>query len=334
MAFSLLGKDLFVGDESVIYKLASDGSRIIFANDLPRPAAMAFDISGNLFVAEIDSGGIDKFTPDGTKTTFASGFSIPFGLAFDTAGNLFVTDQSASTITKMTPMGQKSLFASGLGAPSGLAIDRFGNLFVCEVNDRAIDKFTPAGDRSTFLTDIDAPAGLVFDAAGNLFVSEFNNGIIEKVTPSGTRTTFATGLDVPFAIAFEPVSEKLRNLSTRGFVLTGDNVLIGGFIGGGSALVNNAVLVRAIGPSLAPFGVPDPLLDPTLEIHDATGAIIATNDDWEDTQSAQIEATGLAPGDPMEAAIYAALPAGSYTAIVRGVGDTTGNALIEVYSVR
>jgi hypothetical protein len=79
--------------------------------------------------------------------------------------------------------------------------------------------------------------------------------------------------------------------------------------------------------------VANPLADPTLELHNASGAIVASNDDWQETQEAQIAATGLAPTDPNESAIYATLPAGNYTGVVRGAGDTTGTALVEVYSI-
>ncbi len=135
------------------------------------------------------------------------------------------------------------------------------------------------------------------------------------------------------SLAFEPVIEKLRNISARGVVGTGDGVLIGGFIVGGNALVNNAVVARAIGPSLAQAGVTNALADPTLELHDASGALLASNDDWQDTQEAEITASGRAPTDPNESAIFATLPAGNFTAVVRGADDTTGVALIEVYSV-
>ena len=129
------------------------------------------------------------------------------------------------------------------------------------------------------------------------------------------------------------MKEKLRNTSARGLVGDGENVLIGGFVVGGSALANNAVIVRALGPSLSGGGVANALADPLLELHDASGTIIASNDDWEDTQKAQISGSRLAPTDPRESAIYTTLPAGSYTAVVRSRNRTPAVGLVEVYSV-
>ena len=122
------------------------------------------------------------------------------------------------------------------------------------------------------------------------------------------------------------------NIATRGFVESGDNVMIGGFIVGGSQ--NRTVLARAIGPSLTQFGVPNALQDPLLELHDSSGATLATNDNWKSSQESQITATGLAPSDDRESAILSSpLAPGNYTAIVRGVGDTTGVALVEIYQL-
>jgi hypothetical protein len=120
----------------------------------------------------------------------------------------------------------------------------------------------------------------------------------------------------------------LANISTRGFVQSGDNVMIGGFIVSGSDDEN--VLIRAIGPSLPIVGS---LADPLLELHNANGSIVATNDDWRDTQEAEIEATGIPPIDDAESAILSTLAPGAYTAIVGGVGDTTGLALVEAYGL-
>jgi hypothetical protein len=125
-------------------------------------------------------------------------------------------------------------------------------------------------------------------------------------------------------------NSKLANLSTRGFVESGNNVLIGGFITG-NRLGNVNVLVRAIGPSLA-GQVPNALGDPTLELHDSNGATVATNDDWQDSQGQEIQQTGLAPTNAHESAILASLQVGSHTVIVRGVNGS-GNALVEVYNL-
>jgi len=135
---------------------------------------------------------------------------------------------------------------------------------------------------------------------------------------------------------------QLGNISTRAFVQTSDNVVIGGFIVQGSA--PKKVIIRAIGPELGgpPYNVPGALADPTLELHDATGALIASNDNWHETiiggiitgqQWVDILNSGHVPGDPRESAIIAELPTGNYTAIVRGVNNTTGVALVEAYDL-
>jgi hypothetical protein len=94
------------------------------------------------------------------------------------------------------------------------------------------------------------------------------------------------------------------------------------------------VVVRALGPSLASFGVSGVLSDPTLTIQDANGTVIASNDNWQDDVNAiDIQKKGLAPPNASESAIVLHLPAGSYTAIVRGANDATGNALAEVYTL-
>ncbi len=121
------------------------------------------------------------------------------------------------------------------------------------------------------------------------------------------------------------------NISTRMRVETGDNVLIGGFIVTGSGEKN--ILVRAIGPSLAQFGVAGALSDPVLELHDATGALIATNDNWRTAQQDVIIATGAAPTNDLDSALIATVQPGSFTAIVRGANNATGIALVEIYDL-
>lgn len=124
---------------------------------------------------------------------------------------------------------------------------------------------------------------------------------------------------------------QLTNISTRLHVLTGGNVLIAGVIITGSG--NKKVLLRALGKTLENFGITDALQDPTIELHDGTGATIASNDNWKDTQQNEITATGKAPPNDLESAILHTFAPGPYTAIVRGKNGTTGTALVEAYDV-
>src|SRR5439155_1435117 len=158
--------------------------------------------------------------------------------------------------------------------------------------------------------------------------------------PEDQRAYGRVGVPDVGAFEFGGVATILANISTRAFVQTGDNVMIGGFIVEGSQ--PKRVIVRAIGPELTQYGVPNALANPTLELHNRTGALIASNDNWRTTiiggiitsdQVIDILRSGYAPGDGRESAIIAELPAGNYTAILRGVDDTTGVALVEVYDL-
>jgi hypothetical protein len=126
-------------------------------------------------------------------------------------------------------------------------------------------------------------------------------------------------------------SSRLANISTRGTVLTADNVMIGGFIVSGA---NTKVLARAIGPSLTAQGVAGALQDTILELRDGSGSLVIANDDWRSTQEQQIKDTTIPPTDDRESAVVATLPPGNYTAVVRGKNDATGVGLVEVYSLQ
>ena len=149
----------------------------------------------------------------------------------------------------------------------------------------------------------------------------------------GKNNTTGIGLVEVYDLG-QGANSQLANISTRGFVETGDNAMIGGFILGGSAGASSRVVVRAIGPSLGEAGVANALADPTLELKDANGATLISNDDWQQTQASEISSTGLAPTNIHESALIISLPNGSYTGIVRGVGNTTGVGLVEVYNLQ
>jgi cyclophilin family peptidyl-prolyl cis-trans isomerase len=147
----------------------------------------------------------------------------------------------------------------------------------------------------------------------------------------GANNTTGIGLVEVYDLDSGPGST-LLNIATRGRVDIDPNALIGGFILGGTE--SKRVLVRAIGPSLAASNVPDPLADPTLELHDGNGALLDSNDDWGSSpDQAEIQASGAAPTNPKESAVLRILPAGPFTAIVRGVNNTAGVGSVEIYQL-
>ena len=150
-----------------------------------------------------------------------------------------------------------------------------------------------------------------------------------KPSITGTsRTIYVLEKQGPSPTPTPPPASQALQLSTRMLVQTGDNVGIGGFIIAGTAPKH--VLLRAIGPSLAPFGVPNVLADPVMELHGPGGFATITNDNWRDTQIPCME---LPPPDNLESAICGTLNPGAYTAIVRGKNSTSGVALVEVYDL-
>jgi len=141
----------------------------------------------------------------------------------------------------------------------------------------------------------------------------------------------STGIGVVEVYDLDAAADsRLANISTRGLVETGDNVLIGGIMPSKGL---TKVVVRAIGPSLTSFGITNPLLDPTLELFDENGTSIAVNDDWQTSQEDLIAQAQLAPNDSREAAIITALGPGAHTAVVRGKNGTTGIAVVEAFNV-
>jgi hypothetical protein len=128
------------------------------------------------------------------------------------------------------------------------------------------------------------------------------------------------------------VPAKLANISTRAFVGTSSDIVIAGFILGGNS-GDDHVIIRGIGPSLTALGVPGALANPTLELRDSNGALLTSNDDWQDdpATAGEITAADLAPANPAESGIAASLPPGLYTALLAGLNNGTGTGLVEVY---
>jgi len=189
----------------------------------------------------------------------------------------------------------------------------------------------PDGDFGDWLS---APCPQTNPYVQNAFSCTGQSSDIAATSPEGIN------LDVIGYDLSSGASSSLGNISTRSFVQTGEHVMIGGFIVQGTG--PKRVIIRAIGPELTQFGIPDALANPRLELHNGTGALIATNDDWQTTilggiitgnQVSDIQNSGHAPTVASESAIVADLQPGNYTAIVSGVNNTLGVALVEVYDL-
>jgi hypothetical protein len=174
--------------------------------------------------------------------------------------------------------------------------------------------------------------------ASGLAPSDVRESALIATLLPGSYTAIVRGVNQTTGVALvegyeiDSTANRLANVSTRGRVGVGDRVLIGGLILRGSQ--SKSVVLRALGPSLSQFGVAGALANPTLDLHNSTGALIASNDNWQaGSQANQIKASGLAPSHSLESAIRAVLPPGSYTAIVRGANNATGVGIVEAYDL-
>lgn len=165
---------------------------------------------------------------------------------------------------------------------------------------------------------------------------------IATTQPAGTYTAVLTGTGQGAGVGLVEVynitptsGARLGNISTRGLVQTDTNVMIGGFILGGSS-GSARVALRGIGPTLGPFGISNPLADPTLELHDGSGTTLAVNDNWNDdpVSAAQLAAAGLSLQNNMEAGIFITLPPGTYSAVLAGKNGGVGVGLVEAYNLQ
>jgi hypothetical protein len=184
----------------------------------------------------------------------------------------------------------------------------------------------------------DSPQRSEIEASGVAPEDEKESVILRTLEPNpytaivrGKDRTTGIGLIEAYDLDTS-VASVLANISTRGFVETNDNVMIGGFIAGNHT-GNTRILVRALGPSLKNV-LPAALDDTFLELHDRNGATVATNDNWKENQRAEIEATGIPPSHDLESAMVRTVIPDAYTVIVRGKNNTVGVGLVEIYNIK
>jgi len=289
----------------------------------------------------ITFGTVPSLTVGGTVTasaTATSGLTVIF-----TATTPSVCTVSGTTVAGIT-VGTCTITASQSGNSSYAAAAQVTQSFSVSKANQTIGtiSFSPStlavGGTTTASATATSGLAVAFSSTTPTICSAFGSTVTGIA--SGTCTvaadqtgnaTYAAAIQVRQNINIAALSTRLVNISTRGSVQTGDNVMIGGFVIGGST--PKKVLIRAVGPNLANYGVTGVLADPTLQLFSGSTAI-ATNTDWQSAaNAADIQATGLAPANAKESAILTTLNPGAYTAIVSGMAAGTGVGIVEVYEL-
>lgn len=322
----------------------------VAVSGITAPVGLAFDSAGSLYVVNAGNTTIEKITTSGSATIFAlTGFSPTFlavrkaATPGDGSSNLVNISTRLNVLTGdnvldggfiITGPGNKRILIRGLG-PS-LADAGVGGILadpLIELHSGTTGDIIASNDNwKNNQQDEIAATGLApandFEAALVTILAPGAYTVIER----GKLATTGVGLIEIYDLA-AGTGPELANISTRGFVATESNVMIAGFIVANSTGESDQVIVRGLGPSLGSFGIADPLADPVLELHDVNGTLLASNDDWKDTQRTEIEAVGLPPSNDLEAALIMTLPPGAYTAIESGRSGGTGVGLVEVYNL-
>ena len=314
------GGEFFLGSTDVTTDASGDASYNVTLGVPGTPASIAYtatatDPAGN--TSEFSAAFRTKLLNISTRMQVLTGDSLPIG---------------GFIVTGLSP---KKVIVRGMG-PSLAAFGVAGALA-----DPTLELHAADGSVINSNDNWKDSQQAEIEATGLMPTNDLESAIVESLEPGAYtavlgRNDYTTGVGLVEAYDLDQsVDSQLANISTRGFVDTGDNVMIGGFIIGpkqlGDFTLASTVVVRAIGPSLGDFGVANSLQDPTVELHDENGTMIAFNDDWKDSQQAEIEAAQLAPSDNRESAILIQVLSDPYTVIVRGKGDTAGVALVEVY---
>ena len=318
---------------------------------------------GKYFFADLCSGWIRVFDPTaGTATGFATGISTPVDLHVGPDGALYYLAQgSGGQVFRVSALPAQALNISGrarVETGQGVVISGFivTGTTPKRVGVRGLGPslanfgvLGPLADPIIHLNRGDGSLVMVNDnwkntqqaeiTAAGLAPSDDREAALIATLPAGNYTAIVSGKNGGTGVTLAEVYDldqaadsRLANISTRATVGTGSDVLIGGFITG-SKIGATRVAIRALGPSLQQFGIANPLPDPRLELRDANGALLASNDNWQSDagQAALITGYGLAPPNSVDSAIAISLAPGRYTAIVTGKNNQAGIGLVEIY---
>jgi hypothetical protein len=274
-------------------------------------------------------------------------------------GKAYVFEASAPTVSPSPPRGRLQNISTRVRAETGDNIPIAGFIIAGSDAKRVLLRgLGPSLAQAGVADPLQDPTLELYNSAGTLVLANDNwkdaqqadiaatglapsddreSAIVVTLSPS-SHTAVLRGKNNSTGVSLVEVydlnqsaNSELANISTRGFVQTGNNVVIGGFIPVGGA---TRLVIRGLGPSLEKHAVANSLQDPTLELRNKDGDLILENDNWKDTQRAEIEATGLAPERDAESAIVTTLQPAPATAIVRGQAGTTGVGLVEIYKVQ
>lgn len=343
IAFDAAG-NLFIGTngDKSIRKFTPAGTGSIFATNVDVPYRIASNAAGNVFVSSYLNGAskVLKYSPVGAMSQFAT-LAFPGGVAFEPPRGIPLNISTRMHVQTgenvliagfiITGTGGKKVIIRGIGPSLG------ASGVVGALQDPVIELRNSSGG---FINGNDNWRSLQqaeIQATGIPPSDDRESALLITLAPGSYTATErgknnSTGIGLIEVYDLDPAAPaELANISTRGFVETGNNVMIGGFIVGSNGV---EVIVRALGPSLAQAGVSGALSDPVLSLRNAQGTEVAANDDWHDSQPAIIQATGVPPSNSLESAIVTSLANGSYTAIVSGYQGATGVGLVEVYNLQ
>jgi streptogramin lyase len=343
LASDALG-NIYVADfaSGSVFKFSPSGTRTTFTTGLTTPRQLTLDSAGNVFVAVHSTQQILKFGPSGGAPTVFASSTNAGGLAFEPpTAQLANISTRASVKTGagvtiagfiVTGTAPKQVLVRGMGpfltqhGVSGVLADPTLDLHNSTSSIATNDDWQTAANSNQIPVNL-RPT----DPRESAILITLQPGNYTAIL-AGKNGTTGIGLVEVYDLSPSAFSE-LTNVSTRGFVGTGPNVMIGGIITSGGNGVTQ-VIVRGLGPSLTQHGVSGALADPTLELHDVNGTLLASNNNWRGIQQAEIQATGMAPQNDLESALVVTLPAGQYTAILAGNGGGTGIGLVEVFKLR
>ena len=315
------------------------------------PTTVAADPFGNLYIGDGSNEVVRRVDgATGIITSLTASSESPFdgdatapgavnigrleGLVTDALGNLYIADTPFHVVRKVTFDSQPAAFAftAQSGVPTS-SVRQSATIVPASYDSTAVVTVS-GGEYSVGCTATFTSAQGAINPGQSICVRHTASAGVGVVTTTTLSIGGVTGQFTSTTAAAAPANPpRLANISTRGTVRTGQDVMIGGFIIEGAT--SKRVAIVATGPSLGAHGIPNPLLNPTmLLVRSSDQAVIATNDDWgQAANAAQLTAAGLAPSHPQESALLIDLPAGAYTAVVSGVGNTTGVALVAVYEV-